>query len=73
MEEQQNLMTPKQTPKFRWQETDASKYFHSGNIMFGKDGDIFIHGRATKDKETFLKILIMLHERFIEDRSDSSS
>lgn len=66
-------MTPKQTPKFKWQETDTSKYFHSGNIMLGKDGDIFIHGRATRDKETFLKILIMLHERFIEDRNDSSS
>ena len=73
METQQNLMSQNQIPKYRWQETDLSKYFHAGNIMFGNDGDIFIHGRATKDKETFLKILIMLHERFIEDCSDSSS
>lgn len=66
-------MSQKQTQKYLWQETDLSRYFHAGNIIFGKDGDIFIHGRATKDKDTFLKILIMLHERFIEDRKDSSS
>ncbi len=73
MEEQQKLMTQKVAPKFTWQETDQSRYFHSGNIMFGKDGDIFIHARATRDKETFLKILIMLHERFIEECNDSAS
>ena len=66
-------MTQKQAPKFRWQETDQSRYFHAGNIMIGSNGDVFIHARATKDKETFLKILIMLHERFIEDRNDSAS
>ena len=73
MEAQQNLMSQKQTQKYSWQETDVSKYFHSGNIIFNEGGDVFIHGRATRDKETFLKILIMLHERFIEDRKDSSS
>lgn len=66
-------MPSRQTSKFLWHETDQSRYFHAGNIMFGKDGDIFIHARATRDKETFLKILIMLHERFIEECNDSAS
>ena len=73
MSEQQNLIPSKQTTKFKWQETDQSRYFHAGNIMLNANGDIFIHARATHDKETFLKILIMLHERFIEGCNDSAS
>lgn len=73
MEEQQPLMSKSQTPKYKWQETDMSKYFHAGNIIFGKDGDVFIHGRATQDKDLFLKILIHLHERFIEGHNEQPS
>ena len=73
MEEQQTLMNKKETPKYRWQENDMSKYFHAGNMMFGKDGDVFIHARATRDKDLFLKILIHLHEKFIEECNERSS
>lgn len=73
MEEQQPLMSKAQTPKYKWQETDMSKYFHAGNIMFNSNGDVYIHARATQDKDLFLKILIHLHERFIEGCKDSAS
>jgi hypothetical protein len=56
---------PKKQEKFRYQETDLSRYLHAGNIMFNANGDVYIHSRATKDKELFLKILIELHNRFI--------
>lgn len=73
MLEQANLITneapevTKTKEKFQFQETERARFLHAGNIMFGVDGDIFIHKRATLDKEAFLKILIHLHEKYIGD------